>query len=102
MTNQLSTLSYDHAELAKTLEEAVVAGAAGSTGAEVATGVAAVQAVRRTAQAMQSLASRLALGPANAWHDSAAFGAAVKRVLKNRHGIQASDNLCYCFRRLQP
>ncbi|KAL5106707.1 Sorting nexin-30 [Taenia crassiceps] len=79
MTNQLSTLSYDHAELAKTLEETVVAGAVGATGAEVATGLAAVQAVRRTAQAMQSLASRLALGPANAWHDSAAFGAAVKR-----------------------
>ncbi|KAH9278607.1 Sorting nexin-4 [Echinococcus granulosus] len=82
MTNQLSTLSYDHAELAKTLDEAVVAGAVG------ATGVAAAQAVRRTAQAMQSLASRLALGPANSWHDSAAFGAAVKRVLKNRHSIQ--------------
>ncbi|KAL5106835.1 hypothetical protein TcWFU_005190 [Taenia crassiceps] len=88
MTNQLSTLSYDHAELAKTLEETVVAGAVGATGAEVATGLAAVQAVRRTAQAMQSLASRLALGPANAWHDSAAFGAAVKRVLKNRLAIQ--------------
>ncbi|KAL5966309.1 Sorting nexin-30 [Taenia solium] len=79
MTSQLSTLSYDHAELAKTLEEAVAAGAAGATRAEVATGVAAIQAVRRTAQAMQSLASRLSLGPANTWHDSAAFGVAVKR-----------------------
>ncbi|VDM36096.1 unnamed protein product [Hydatigera taeniaeformis] len=53
----------------------------------------AVQAVRRTAQAMQSLASRLALSPANAWHECAAFGTAVKRVLKNRHGIQASGDL---------
>lgn len=90
MTSQLATLSYDHAELAKALEDAGVLTST-SVAAEGGWASAIVgSAVRRTARITQAHASRLSMGPANAWHENAAFGEAVKLVLKNRQIIQVS------------
>ncbi|VDL61087.1 unnamed protein product [Hymenolepis diminuta] len=93
MTNQLATLSYDYAELAKTLEEAgqstVAASSAGATNIEGGWASALVgSAMRQTARATHALASKLSNNSACAWHENAAFGEAVKRVLKNRQAIQ--------------
>ncbi|VDO14085.1 unnamed protein product [Rodentolepis nana] len=95
MTTQLATLSYDHAELAKTLEQAgqstVVAASASTTNSEDGWASSLVgSAMRRTAQATHALASRLSDDSARPWHENAAFGEAVKRVLKNRQTIQVS------------
>nr|CDS28699.2 sorting nexin [Hymenolepis microstoma] len=95
MTTQLATLSYDHAELAKTLEQAgqssVVTASAATTNPEGGWASALVgSAMRQTAQATHTLASRLSDDSARAWHENAAFGEAVKRVLKNRQTIQDS------------
>ena len=115
ITNQLSKLAYDHAELAKTLEEAAAFASSakifkieekkfkevpdaealeGSNGiageAEAIAEVVVSQAVRRTALATQDLTSLLSNGPASDWREAAAFGEAIKRVLKNRQAIQVS------------
>lgn len=97
MTSQLATLSYDYAELAKTLEEAgqltVAASSAGATNIEGGWASALVgSAMRQTARATHALASKLSNNSACAWHENAAFGEAVKRVLKNRQAIQVSIN----------
>ncbi len=86
MSGQLTTLSYDYADLAKTLDDWPAG--EGPTSAATSSSSAVGSAMRRTALATQTLAARLSAGPENAWHDAANFGEAVKGVLKNRDSIQ--------------
>uniref|UniRef100_A0A5K3FIU2 MEDS domain-containing protein n=1 Tax=Mesocestoides corti TaxID=53468 RepID=A0A5K3FIU2_MESCO len=89
MTGQLTTLSYTYVDLARTLEQ----WPADPVTAPCLTGNSNVvqlvsDAVGQMARATQRLVSELGLGPGSTWYDSANFGEAVKRALKNRSAIE--------------
>lgn len=83
MSTQLQTLAYEHVELANILTRLTR-----STGVTEAGAVGS--AVAAMSKATRDLATALSTGPANTWHEGAAFGEVIKKVLKYRLSFQVS------------
>ncbi|KAL7056685.1 hypothetical protein AAHC03_020801 [Spirometra sp. Aus1] len=107
IVNQLTVLTFDYAELAKTLADwppdmlptpgsknhqpSSTTQDADEAQAKTTLGPSVVaDAVRKTASATHFLATRLSAGPQQMWQGASAFSESIKDVLKHRSSIQAA------------